>query len=276
MKTVTLVGAGGKMGMRCTDNLLKSGYNTLYLEIDQNAIRKLNDLGIEVSYPGIAIPQADIVILAVPDIAIRNVSSQVIPKMKPGAMVVALDPAAPLAGHLPRREDLTYYVTHPSHPSVFNWEDNEEAYRDYYGGILAKQTVVSAVMHGNEEEVWQLGNELTQVIYQPVIKNHKITVEQMGILEPGFSETLCSTCIKKVRDALDVVIEKGVPEEAARDFILGHINIQLAVLFDELPIKFSDAAIKALERAESILFKEDWRKVFEKDDIMEQIKAITD
>ena len=72
-----------------------------------------------------------------------------------------------------------------------------------------------------------------------------------------------------------MVVDKGVPREAARDFILGHINIQLAVLFGELPIQFSDAAIKALNRAESILFKDDWQQVFEMDNIREQIDAIT-
>lgn len=263
------------MGRRCTDNLLNSEYTVHYLEINPNAVKQLTALGIQISDPTYALPQSDIVILAVPDIAIKKVSFETIPQMKAGAMVVALDPAAPLAGHLPHRDDLSYYVTHPSHPSVFNWEATEEAYRDYYGGILAKQTVVSAVMHGNEQD-WEIGDALTRVIYQPVTKNHRITVEQMGLLEPGFSETLCSTCIKKVRDALDVVVEKGVPKEAARDFILGHINIQLAVLFGELPIQFSDAAIKALERAESILFKDDWKKVLDQDNVMEQIKAITD
>ena len=275
MKIVTLVGAGGKMGMRCTDNLMESDYDVRYLEIDEAAVRKLVDKGLKISTPEAALPVSDIVILAIPDVAIKKVSASVVPLMKPGAMVVSLDPAAPLAGHIPHRDDLTYYVTHPSHPSVFNWEATEEAYRDYYGGILAKQTAVSAIMHGSEKD-WETGDALTRIIYRPVTKNHKITVAQMGILEPGFSETLCSTCIKKVRDALDVVVSKGVPEEAARDFILGHINIQLAVLFGELPIAFSDAAIKALERAESILFKDDWQKVFEMDDVMEQIKAITE
>ena len=275
MQIVTLVGAGGKMGMRCTDNLKDSKYDVRYLEINPEAIRRLTEKGIAASKPEQALPIADIVILAVPDVAIKKVSSMVIPQMKSGAMVVALDPAAPLAGHMPQRDDISYYVTHPSHPSVFNWEDNEEAYRDYYGGILAKQTVVSAIMQGTDDD-WEIGDALTKVIFKPVTKNHKITVAQMGILEPGFSETLSSTCIKKIRDALDVVVSKGVPEEAARDFILGHINIQLAVLFGELPIQFSDAAIKALNRAESILFKDNWERIFEMDDVMEQIKAITE
>ena len=272
--TVTLVGAGGKMGMRCTNNLLKSGYNTHYVEINPEAIERLKTLNVEVTATEKAVPEADIVILAVPDVALKTVSKEIIPLMKSGALIVCLDPAAPLAGHLYHRSDVAYYVTHPAHPSVFNYENSEEAQKDYYGGILAKQPVVSAIMHGGDAD-YAIGDQLTKVIYQPVTVNHRITVKQMALLEPGFSETLSSTCIKKIRDGLDVVVEKGVPYEAARDFILGHINIQLAVLFNELPIQFSDAAIKALERAEAILFKEDWKKIFDDDDIMEQIKAIT-
>ena len=274
-KKLSLVGAGGKMGMRCTNNLKHTHeYEVSYVEINPQAILRLEEMGVSVSEGPEVIPYADIVVLAVPDTAMRGASEAIIPLMKAGSMVVVLDPAAPLAGHLPHREDLAYYITHPSHPSVFNWEPTEEAYRDYYGGIMARQTAVSALMHG-PEQYYDLGDKLTSILFNPVTVNHRITLEQMAILEPGFSETLCSTCIKKIRDALDVVAEKGVPYDAARDFILGHINIQLAVLFDELPIQFSDAAIKALNRAESILFKEDWKKIFEMDNIYEQIEAIT-
>ncbi|MCH6256130.1 NAD(P)-binding domain-containing protein [Puniceicoccaceae bacterium K14] len=275
MKIVSLVGAGGKMGFRCTVNLKQSEYDVRHLEVNPEAVKKLEESGVKLSTKEEAIPVSDIVILAVPDIALRKVSASIVPQMKPGSMVVALDPAAPLAGHLPHRDDLAYYVTHPSHPSVFNWEETEEASRDCYGGVLAKQTSVSAIMHGTDED-YEIGDALTKMIFAPVTKNHRITVEQMAILEPAFSETLCSTCINKVREALDVVVSKGVPREAARDFILGHINIHIGVLFDEIPIKFSDAAIKAMNRAEPILFKEDWRKIFEMDDVMEQIRAITE
>ncbi len=272
---IALVGAGGKMGMRCTLNLLKAPeYETSFIDVSPAAIERLSQIGVLVNKGETILPDVDIVILAVPDNAMRPVSAEVIPQLKAGAVVVILDPAAPLAGHITNRPDLSYYVTHPSHPSVFNWEPTEEAQRDFYGGILARQTVVSALMQGPDEH-FEVGDALTRVLFQPVTTNHRITVEQMAILEPGFSETLSSTCIKKIRDGLDVVVEKGVPYDAARDFILGHINIQLAVLFDELPIQFSDAAIKALDRAENILFKDNWQKIFEMEDIHEQIEAIT-
>ena len=55
----------------------------------------------------------------------------------------------------------------------------------------------------------------------------------------------------------------GVPEAAARDFVLGHLRIQIAVLFKEVNGTFSDAAYKISKRAKPILFKENWQKIFE-------------
>lgn len=101
-------------------------------------------------------------------------------------------------------------------------------------------------------------------------------MEQMAILEPGLVETLSSTCIYVIRQGLDEVIRKGVPADAARDFLLGHLHIQLAVLFDQIPgAVFSDAANKAIVRGIDEIFKPDWKKVLEIDNVREQVLAIT-
>ena len=68
---------------------------------------------------------------------------------------------------------------------------------------------------------------------------------------------------------------KGVPADAARDFILGHLRIQIAVLFKEVNGTFSDAAYKISKRAKPVLFHDDWKKIFEMDDIREQVRDIT-
>jgi D-apionate oxidoisomerase len=89
-------------------------------------------------------------------------------------------------------------------------------------------------------------------------------------------ETLASTCIYVIREGLSEVVRRGVPEEAARDFLLGHLRIQMAVLFNELPgAVFSDAANKALARGLKEFIKEDWKKVFDPDNVKDQIEAIT-
>jgi len=276
MKKVALIGAGGKMGWRTTANLRDNPeYEMSYLEVSQPGIDRLNEIGIQVSEPSEVLPEVDIVILAVPDVAIRKIAADVVPNLKAGAMLITLDPAAPCAGHLPEREDVTYFAAHPSHPSVFNWEPNEKAHFDYFGGIAARQSIVCALIQGPEED-YQTGEVLASAMYKPVTKAHRITIEQMGILEPALSETFAAAVVTVMKEAVDTVVEKGVPKEAAYDFLLGHINIELALLFGQLPGgQFSDAAMKAIELGKPMLFKENWKDIFEWDNVMEQIKAIT-
>jgi hypothetical protein len=276
MKTkVVLIGAGGKMGMRLTHNLINSDYDVSYVEVSQAGIEKLKEKGVSVSDPENVIPDADAVIYAVPDIALGNVTATFIPKMKKGALAVTLDPAAALAGKLFDRADVAYFITHPTHPSIFNWEPEEEKMKDHFGGISAKQAIVCSIMRGTHDD-YITGERLASTFYAPVAKAHRITVEQMGLLEPALVETLASTCIYVIRQGLDEVIKRGVPAEAARDFLLGHLRIQLAVLFNELPgAVFSDAANKALQRGLKEFIKDDWRKVFEPDNVRDQIESIT-
>lgn len=275
MTTIALVGAGGKMGCRLTDNFLNcSEYFLHYLEISEQGIKNLKQRNVEVSTDADAISKADVVILAIPDIAIGKISDDVIPQMKPGALVLTLDPAAPLDGVIHHREDLGYVIAHPCHPSVFNWEPTETAFRDFYGGISAKQSIVVALMHGSEAH-YQLGEKISQDMYAPIHHTHRITLEQMAILEPAMVETLAQTCMEVVKEGFDCIIELGVPEPAARDFVLGHLRIQIAVLFKEVNGSFSDAAYKISKRAKPILFKENWKRIFEMDDIKEQVKDIT-
>ena len=117
-KKVVLVGAGGKMGCRLTDNLKSSQYQMHYLEVSEAGIERLATRGINVSSSSDVIPPADIVILAVPDIYIGKVASELLPQFKPGSIVVTLDPAAAVGGHLPKRQDISYFVSHPTHQSV--------------------------------------------------------------------------------------------------------------------------------------------------------------
>ena len=275
MLKVTLLGAGGKMGLRLTHNLRNSEYKMSYVEINPAGIEKLKERGVTASGSSDSVGSADIVILAVPDIALERVSAEVIPLMKSGSLAVTLDPAAALAGKLFYRSDVACFITHPAHPSIFNWEPYEDNMKDHFGGVAAKQSIVCSLMRGSDED-YKKGEELACRFYAPVLRSHRITVEQMGLLEPALVETLASTCIFVIRQGLDEVIRLGVPAEAARDFLLGHLRIQMAVLFNELPgAVFSDAANKALQRGLKEFIKEDWKKVFEPGNVKDQISAIT-
>lgn len=275
MTTISLVGAGGKMGCRLTDNFLRHPqYKVHYLEVSEQGIANLAQRQVQVSEQEEAIGASDVVILALPDVAIGKLSEQIIPEMKPGALVLTLDPAAPLDGVIYHRDDLGYVIAHPCHPSVFNWEPTEAAFRDFYGGISAKQSILVALMHGTEEH-YRLGEKVSQDMYMPIDKTHRVTLEQMAILEPAMVETLAQTCMEVVKEGFDKIVTLGVPEAAARDFVLGHLRIQIAVLFKEVNGTFSDAAYKISKRAKPILFKENWQKIFDMDDIRQQVKDIT-
>jgi len=165
-------------------------------------------------------------------------------------------------------------IAHPCHPSVFNWEPTENAFRDFYGGISAKQSAVVALMQGTEND-YALGVEITKAMYAPVSHVHRVTLEQMAILEPALVETLAQTCMEVVKEGYDRTVAAGVPADAARDFVLGHLRIQIAVLFGEVNGTFSDAAYKISKRAKPVLFRDGWQKIFELSDIREQVRDIT-
>jgi D-apionate oxidoisomerase len=275
MKKVTLVGAGGKMGLRLTYNLKNSSYEMYYLEVNPTGIEKLREKGVVPSSSDESVSFSDAVIFAVPDVALGKVTAELIPRMRSGALAITLDPAAALAGKLYQREDISYFITHPCHPSIFNWESDPERMKDHFGGVAAKQSIVCSLMKGKDQD-YMLGEELASIFYGPVWRSHRITVEEMGLLEPALVETLASTCVYVIREGLNEVIKRGVPAEAARDFLLGHLRIQMAVLFNELPgAVFSDAANKALQRGLREFIKDDWKKVFEPDNVKDQIIAIT-
>jgi D-apionate oxidoisomerase len=275
MTTIALFGAGGKMGMRLGQNLKNSHYTVRPVEVGEAGRKRLADeLGWQAVDADYALADAEVVVLAVPDSAIGKVATSIVDKLKPGTIVITLDAAAPFAGHLPERKDITYFVTHPCHPPIFNDETDMAAKLDRFGGIKAKQAIVSALMQGPEEH-YAVGEAVARTIWAPVMRSHRLTVEQIALLEPGLAETVCGSLLDVLREAMDEVVRRGVPHEAARDFLLGHMNILAAVIFKEQPGVFSDACNKAIEFGKPALMRDDWKKVFEPEEIMASIRRIT-
>jgi len=275
MTSIALFGAGGKMGHRLSRNLKDSRFQVRHVEVsDAGRARLAQDFGIACLPAEEALEGAEVVILAVPDTHIGKVAQSIQHLLKPGMMVVVLDAAAPFAGHLPERPDLTYFVTHPCHPPIFNDESEMAAKLDRFGGIAAKQHIVNALMQGPEAH-YALGEEVARTIWAPVMRSHRVSVEQMALLEPGLSETVVASLLDVMREAMDEVVARGVPAEAARDFLLGHMNILGAVIFKEQPGVFSDACNKAIQFGKPMLMREDWKRVFEPEEIAASIRRIT-
>lgn len=275
MKKVAIIGAGGKMGYRVSANLRDTPYQVSHIEVSENGRTRLKELGISCVDYHTALPEADVVILAIPDNLIGKVTNELASSFKQGAILIALDAAAPFAGELPDRADLTIFVAHPCHPPIFNDEVDPEAKKDYFGGIKAKQHIVCALMRGPEAH-FDLAEDVAKRMYAPVMRSHRVSVDHMAILEPVLSETIGATCLTIIREATEEAIKRGVPEQAAHDFILGHLTVEIAILFGMLPgAQFSDAAKKAVIRAKEEIIAPDWKKVFEPEAITKSIRMIT-
>ena len=44
------------------------------------------------------------------------------------------------------------------------------------------------------ESAFDLGEDVAKTIYQPILRSYRLSVDQMALLEPGLSETICATC----------------------------------------------------------------------------------
>jgi hypothetical protein len=274
MTTIALIGAGGKMGCRITDHLKDNpAYSLRYVECSERGLAALAERGVRPTPSDPAVHDAKVVILAVPDRVLGKVARDVVPKLKSDSMVVTLDPAAAHAGELPMRPDLGYFVTHPCHPSVFEYEENPEARADFFGGTRAKMPIVCALMHGAEEH-YVLGERLARDFFAPVTRAHRITVEQMAMLEPAMAETVGIALIAALRESLEEVVRRGVPRAAAEDFLYGHIKVPLGIVFNRVDFPLSDGAKLIAEFGRQRILQPDWKSVFEPASVKEQVKVI--
>ncbi|MDY0945967.1 phosphogluconate dehydrogenase C-terminal domain-containing protein [Frigoribacterium sp. CFBP9039] len=265
--TVAVIGAGGKMGQRVSNNLEKSGYTVFYSEASPAGQELIRGLGREVTSTDDAIADADVVILAVPDVVLGKVSESVVPSMKSGSIILTLDPAAAYAGLLEERADIHYAVAHPCHPSVFLERRTDAEYADTFGGIAAPQEVVAALEGEPADAVRQLATDVITTIYAPVIQVHWVTVKQLAILEPTLVETIACMIGELLQEALETTVDQaGVPAEAARAMLWGHTGIALTnALRGSNP--FSDACHIAMDYGRESIVKDDWKKIFDDDQL---------
>lgn len=258
---IAVIGAGGKMGMRVSNNLVKTAHNVAYSENSPAGQERVTASGRSLTDSAVAVANADIVIYAVPDLALKAVTSQLVPLMKAGAIALTLDPAAAYAGLLTRREDIINAVTHPCHPSVFLQRTTPEEYADTFGGIAAPQDAIAAI-ESDDPVKKQIVEDTVRVIFAPVIDVHWVTVKQLAQLEPTLVETIACMIGDLLKESLhEAVHTMGIPEAAARSILLGHTQVALAnTLRGDNP--FSDACRIAMDYGRESIIREDWKKVF--------------
>ncbi len=266
LKTITVIGAGGKMGMRISANFQKSDYQVFYVENSPKAQEQVTAQGRELSDAASVVPLSDVVILAVPDIVLGKVSEGVVPQMKAGAILLTLDPAAAYANLIAHRDGIEYAVAHPCHPSVFLERYTKEEHADAFGGIAAVQHVAASYETGSDAQKAEL-SKVISVMYGPVEEVHWVTVTQLAYLEPTLVETVACMVGAFMKEALDETVKhSGVPEEAAKAMLYGHIQIALAVAF-RATNPFSDACMIAMEYGREKIVKPDWKQIFDQKEL---------
>ena len=263
---IAVIGAGGKMGMRVSDNLVTTAHTVSYSENSPAGQERVRAAGRELTDTPDAVRDADIVVLAVPDLALGPVTADIVPQLKPGAIVLTLDPAAAYAGLLTTREDVIQAVAHPCHPSVFLQRTTPEEYADTFGGIAAPQDAIAAIESDDPAKA-AIVEATVRAIYAPVIDVHWVTIKQLAQLEPTLVETVACMIGALLKEALDEAIHTmGVPEAAARSILLGHTQVALANgLRGDNP--FSDACLIAMDYGKESIIKEDWKKIFQDDEL---------
>jgi ketopantoate reductase len=270
---IAVVGAGGKMGMRVSDNLQRSTHDVRYVENSPAGQQRTIQAGRTLTDTGTAVRYADVVILAVPDIALGPVSEQLVPQLPPGIIVLTLDPAAAYANLLYERSDIEYAVAHPCHPSVFLQRKTEAELNDTFGGIAAPQDVVAALESGDAEKQ-AIAETVIRVMYAPVLDVHWVTVKQLAYLEPTLVEVVACMIGDLLNDALQETIHTvGVPEPAARAMLMGHVQVALANgLRGDNP--FSDACLIAMDYGRAKIIKEDWKSIFNDNELDHVLKQM--
>jgi hypothetical protein len=272
---ITLLGAGGKMGGRLTANLRpRPEYAIDYVEISESGRKRLAEQQIEPVELVEAISRAEVVILAIPDSSIGKVTHQIVPKLRPRTMVFGLDPAAAYAEVMPIREDLTYFVAHPCHPPLFTDSAPANAESDWFGGRSTLPQSVVCALHRGPEEDYAVGEKLAADMFAPILRLHRITVEQMAILEPAVVESTMLTCVMIMKEAMEEAISCGIPRQAAWDFCLGHIRTELAIVFGFAGFPVSDGAKRAVEQNVKKIFRDEWREVISIPALRESVRDI--
>lgn len=271
---VTVIGAGGKMGTRTSKNLAKLSdkYSLTLVENAPRGIESIHARGLEVTPIEEALAGAEIVVFAVPDTLIKKLSAIYVPQLKPGTGFLILDPAAAVAKELTLRDDCTFGVAHPCHPSFLLDQDTPEARADRFGGDGGKQDTVMSLICG-DEAVFAKMREVARDMYAAQ-HAYVMTSEQIAFLEPTLVELLGATCLYAMAETVDEAERRGINRDAAVSFLTGHIYNLTCNFLGYIPGKppVSDACKVAIGLGNRLVMRDDWKKIWD-DDVLKKVIA---
>lgn len=272
--SVAVIGAGGKMGTRTSKNLAKltDKYDLILVENAPKGIESIHARGLEVTPVEEALAKAEVVIFAVPDTLIKKLSAIYVPQLRPGTGFLILDPAAAVAKELTLRDDCTFGVAHPCHPSFLLDQDTPEARADRFGGDGGKQDIVMSKING-EDDVFAKMQETARDMYAAE-HAYVMTSEQIAFLEPTLVELLGATCLYAMAETVDEAERRGINRDAAVSFLCGHIYNLTCNFLGYIPGKppVSDACKVAIGLGNRLVMRDDWKKIWN-DDVLEKVIA---
>lgn len=271
---VSVIGAGGKMGVRTTNNLAKhrDSIDLFFCENAAAGIRNIGERGFDVTPAEAAVPKSDIVVLAVPDKVMKEVSVGIVALMAPGATCVILDPAAAVAKELALRDDCTFVVTHPCHPSYFLDQDTYEARHDYFGGVAAKQDIVVAKIQGDDDS-FAKARTVCELMFAPVANSYVMGIRDIAFLEPTLVEVLGATTLYAMAETVKEAERRGIPRAAAESFLTGHVYNLTANFLGKLgDTRVSDACLVAIDIGNRLVLRDDWKKIWD-DEVLDKVIA---
>jgi hypothetical protein len=271
---VTVIGAGGKMGTRVTNNLAKhpDRIDLRFCETSEAGIAGIRQRGFDVVPSETAVPTAEVVVLAVPDSLIQVVSKGIVSMMTPASALIILDPAAAVAKELALRDDCTFAVTHPCHPSYFHDQDTPEARADRFGGLGGKQDIVMAKIQGDDSK-FELCRTVSEIMFEPVVKSYVMDMRQIAFLEPTLVELLGATCLYAMAETVNEAERRGIDRKAAISFLTGHIYNLTANFLGLLGnVKVSDACMVAMGLGNRLVLRDDWKNIWD-DEMLDRVIA---
>jgi hypothetical protein len=271
---VTVMGAGGKMGTRTSNNIAKhkDEYELLCVEASEKAAESVKERGLTLVSAEEGLSRAQIVVFAVPDSLIKKLSAMYVPMIKPGTGFLILDPAAAVAKELSLRDDCTFGVAHPCHPSFFKNQDTYEARMDRFGGMGGHQDCVMSKICG-DDAVFAEMKKVAKDMYA-ADEAYVMTSEQIAFLEPTLVELLGATCLYAMAETVDEAVRRGISRDAAVSFLTGHIYNLTANFLGYIPGNppVSDACKVAIGLGNKLVLRDDWKKIWD-DDVLHKVIA---
>ena len=260
------------MGTRTSNNLAKvpEQFELLCVEASPEAAKGVEECGLKLVGIEEGLVSADVVVFAVPDTLIKKLSAIYVPQIRAGAGFIILDPAAAVAKELTLRDDCTFGVAHPCHPSFFKDQDTYEARMDRFGGMGGHQDIVMSRIQG-DAEVFEQMKAVSKVMYA-ADEVFEMTSEQIAFLEPTLVELLGATCLYAMAETVDEAERRGIQREAAVSFLAGHIYNLTANFLGYIPGRppVSDACKVAIGLGNKLVLRDDWKNIW-KDDVLDKV-----